>query len=749
MQLFTFSRRLLFAFGFVGCLTCTISTYAQSGKEVSGGIFIQRNGGYEGKLGKAHLFFKEREGGLIKVVGGSWPDLTSQATLELVFEIKKSKGERPVEIRQSFDQRPQILFLEEGKERIGLRVLFKLYGSDNIYYGHAMTETWVYPNGEMYISAGAKFENRHSFTSVSRAFINVNVPSGIMNTSLKDAIVGMNDSLTPQRHIFLTKNTENESSDKLCLFWRKGRMEYDTYIQRIAFNEPGSPMYFRWPNYIRQTYGTDWLNPDLPSEYVGRISQTENGFQLNWPIKEGQSGGPFFNTFFRLAPVGNEREAEKLVAAERNMINMSITGGILYGYRPGMDDGVKKPIYQTVINYHRKYFVNGLPSSDGYNDQEGCYEVRKTGRSPLTVQLPADAMQRTIRIKVICLTGHGAVIGKLDGKEIQLQLSSDGGIADDPEAPITEEPESPATTALVSVELSAKSQVLTIDEVDGIQLVYQVRDPRRNFLVYSTKTGPRWSALHLSLKDVRARHLRMHGKQDWAIGLDFMHWFSDGSCSPERMLDQLRDFKIIKNGPEAIEFRITSNNINEGAQSEYDVRIDANSPTLHADINATFTVLDQYPFREIQFYDVFPFRGVDPKDWWYNNVLWLKPDGKWKTFDPVQTVFKGDTTIEKIAGKGFFGFYSSDRGNMFVLVKNVSPELPASYVLCSNYVDYHMSVPLHHPPTATGPKEKGYVLKVSFELALWGDKSLTGQQMINIGNKSLQQGTLVFPVNNR
>src|SRR5690606_13484546 len=104
-------------------------------------------------------------------------------------------------------------------------------------------------------------------------------------------------------------------------------------------------------------------------------------------------------------------------------------------------------------------------------------------------------------------------------------------------------------------------------EVEGIQLVYQVRDPRRNFLMYSTKTGDRWSGAHFSLKDVRARHMRKHGKRDWALALNFMHWFSDGSCSPERMLDQLRDFDIIKNGPEAIIFRYTSHNINDGAQS--------------------------------------------------------------------------------------------------------------------------------------------------------------------------------------
>ena len=71
------------------------------------------------------------------------------------------------------------------------------------------------------------------------------------------------------------------------------------------------------------------------------------------------------------------------------------------------------------------------------------------------------------------------------------------------------------------------------------------------------------------------------------------------------------------------------------------------------------------PYKSVQFFDVFPFRGVEPKDWWYENVL-------------------------------------------FTL-------------------------------------EKGYQTSIEYELTIWGDKELTGDQIIDIGKKSLKAGTLVFP----
>jgi len=121
--------------------------------------------------------------------------------------------------------------------------------------------------------------------------------------------------------------------------------------------------------------------------------------------------------------------ARAFVEAEREPVSLSVAGG-----------GVVHGNLQS-------------PTDKGYNDQEGCYEIRKTG-DPLTVTLPADALARTIRVKAVALRGHGAVTAILDGKALVPQLTTDGGIADDPLAPIREQPEAPADAAMVTVKLS-------------------------------------------------------------------------------------------------------------------------------------------------------------------------------------------------------------------------------------------------------------------------------------------------------
>src|SRR5687767_4222561 len=105
-----------------------------------GGIFIPRNGGYEGHKGKARLFIDTQKGGALALVDGVWPKLGPATRLELVFGIRPAQGTAgagtPAEVRQAFDKSPEVLFLEEGNDRIGVRVKFKLYDTSNTYHGH-------------------------------------------------------------------------------------------------------------------------------------------------------------------------------------------------------------------------------------------------------------------------------------------------------------------------------------------------------------------------------------------------------------------------------------------------------------------------------------------------------------------------------------------------------------------------------------------------------------------------------------
>ena len=696
--------------------------FDQAPDQILGGVFIPRNGGIEGRIGQSHVFFHQDAGGVMSVVDGEWSKFNSIAKLDMVFNVIASGIELPIEVRQSFDKNPRILFLEEGNERIGLRVLFNLYDANNIIHGHGMTETWLHADGQMFVTAATMFENTAAHESVTQASLDIDILPELVRSDLEVA-----EMTTPCGQLFVTGADPGAGVPGLSLYWKSGKMEHNTYMYRSTFGLKGAPSYFRWPDYHRQAYTQrtlpDYINeegeraswPPGRGKFIDKIIPGEKGVQLHWPVDQNKPNPTAsFNAFFRLAMVNDAEMAKAFVAAECQPIALAVTGGVIHG------------------------------GDHGYNDQEGCYEIRKTGNSPVIMSLPADPLARTIRVKVIGLTGNGAVTIKLDGEAMVPQLSTDGGVADDPLAPIKDQPEGPANAAVVTVKLLDKPQTLTVLEEEGIQLAYQSRDSRRNFMIYSTKTGPRWSGLQFSLVDGHARHMRSYGNPDWALTENLLHWFAYMGYTPEQMLDQLRDFEVVKNGPDEIVFKYTSKNANDGAQSEFEVRARADAPAMQINVSATFTVLEHWPYKSVQFFDVFPFRGVEPKDWWYDNVLFMDADYKWRTFETVSQIYDGQQDKHS-TGPTFQGLYSSDRGNMLMLTKNFDPNLPTEYVICGNYVDLHSNVTFDDIITPSNTLEKGYQFGVEYELAIWGDKKLTSDQLIEIARNSLEAKTLVFP----
>ena len=684
----------------------TIGVMAAAIAAPRGGIFIPRNGSYEGRVGQAHVMFDVRDGGVLRVVAGEWPQLATLAKFSLVFAAQGLDDADAVEVRQDFDRSPEINFLEEGNDRIGLRVKFRLYDRDSRYFGHGMTETWLYPNGEMFVTAAATFENAKTQPAVLEGYLEGAMPDYRPTVPIEDTPVSLDEKTLPGRYLLFNLKAGARplpGMDSLALYWRTGRMEHSTFVFRSANGEKGAPYYYRWPDYFRQAYGI--------GAYANAVFFSDGKLQMRWPVEKQTA----FNALFRLATVP-EVQARALVAAEREPVKLGVQGGVIHG------------------------------SLDGYNDQEGAYEVRKTG-DPLTVTLPADPLGRTVRVKAVALgkNGSGAITAVLDGKALVPQLSSDGGIADDPLAPIREMPENTADAALVTVKLGNAPQQLVIREVPGVQYTYMTRDPWRNVACFTSKGGPRWSGFRFSLIDGHARNMRAYGKPEWALGENLLTWFSFCGYTPDQVISELRDFEVLKNGPDEAVFRYVSANASDAAESEYIVRVPADSPAMRMDVTATFTVKENWPFEGNQFFDVFPFRGVWTQDWWYPQTLWLAPDGRWKTRDNIGGDFTGDQQLQTINGGGFYALYSSDRGNMVMLVKNPRPNLPIDYVICGNYIDYHMTMKFldaNGKPTKPG---KGFQASVQYELAVWGDKNVTRDQLIEMGKASIKAGALKLP----
>lgn len=691
----------------------------------TGGIFIPRSDGVEGWIGSSHIFIDRSAGGVIDVVSGDWPRFERLARMELTFAVRKRRVAATVPVLQSLDRSPEIIFIEEGNDRIGVRIKFRLTDRDRIYHGYGMTEAWLYPDGSMFLDAAACFEDSIAHEAVTDARVAFTLSNRYTDALTKKGAgqvklgalaspmkILFGDSFIPGRAVTVS----GSGIPPLSLFWRTGKLDLMCWPARGGYDpkNTGAPSYFRWVTFLPQAFGKA-MSADgaLKSVHLGK-----GRADLVWnDTGRSPDAVPSYSAVFRLAVPADEAAVKRLVNAEREPLTFTVKGGTVW-------DNAK--------------------NTCGYIDNEGVYQVHKTG-NPMTVILPADPAGRTVRVKAIRIDSSGAVTAKLDGKPLVPHLASEGGIADDPLAPIREQPEGSADMALVTVKLTDRPQELVFSEEDGVQLAYQTRDPWRNFMCFSTKTGKRWSAFRFSPVDGRMRNIRKPGKPEWALTENLMTWFKDCGQSPVDMIDSIRDFRILKNGPDEVVFYYRSANANDRAQSEYTVRVPADSPATRFGVKTAFTVLEYWPYTTNQFFDIFPFRGVDPREWWYDTVLWLTPEGRMKWESTRKWTFEGDTNLTEITGDGFFALMSSDRGNMLVLNKNFNPRMPVNYIICGNYIDYHMDVNFIDANGKPKFPEKGFRMSMEYELALWGDGSATRDQVVDIGKKSLTAGTLVLP----
>jgi len=294
----------------------------------------------------------------------------------------------------------------------------------------------------------------------------------------------------------------------------------------------------------------------------------------------------------------------------------------------------------------------------------------------------------------------------------------------------------------MTVPLSSQPRALELREEPGIQLVYQRKDAGRNIACFTSKGDGRYAAFRFSLVDGVLRNMRAYGQRDAALTENLMHWFLDCGFTTEQLINGMGGFAITRNGPEDAEFRYLSRNATGGAESEYVVRVPGASPAMRIDVNARFTVRDNWPYGSVQFFDVFPFRGVWPRDWWYDEVLWVAPDGRAKWLGAQSRTFGGDKDLSTVSGPMFLAMYGSDRGNMVMLVHNFEPVHPVSYSICGNYMDFHMASQFLGAEGALAPPHKGDTISVEYQLALWGNRKTTREQLIKLGRESLTKGRL-------
>jgi hypothetical protein len=97
-----------------------------------------------------------------------------------------------------------------------------------------------------------------------------------------------------------------------------------------------------------------------------------------------------------------------------------------------------------------------------------------------------------------------------------------------------------------------------------------------------------------------------------------------------------------------------------------------------------------------------------------------------------------------VAGPLFVALHASDRGNMVMLAHRFEPVVPVSYVICSNYIDFHMTVQFRDRAGNPAPPRPDDAVSMEYQLALWCDGSVTRDQLIELGLDSLRQDRLAI-----
>jgi len=643
-------------------------------------------------------------------------------------------------LRQENDPRPKFIFLEEGPERIALRVLYSLYDDLGHYHGDGMQEVWIYRHGDIFLALGVRLVDQASHSVLQDAHIEIeqadrvksvevgaSEPSILIGEELHTGAFFPFGQALPGKYVIL-----DGERGHMALHWASDR---GRIYNPVFWVDHKAPFYEKWPSFfdqwsINQMETMGWLNNRTSGL---EVRGEEGGCKLRfcWARKAGQALGPRHDLRALLAlSIGAGRdELVEVIRAHQEPISLSVEGGVCRCY----------------------------------DEQDGCYEIRKDAEEA-TVVLPASWDERLVRLRFFNLIGEGAIEVEVDGKPYQPQLISYGARTDDPLVPLLVESHGPADEALVVTCLRPDREVkVVLREGEGMNASYQMRDDRRNLVIFGTYDrvsplppgeGPlsvgeviyrashdrERGTLEFSLRDGKARHIRGIGKRKPAIEELPLHWLYNCAASPFHYVNILKSFKLLKNGPDEVIFDYMSVNRSERVRSEYIVRVPYRKDVLRLEIKAIFTVLVQWDLPTIEYLDIFPFNTLDPRRWFYEGVIYLSPKG-----DMMDIAIKDDVRSWRgrrweFRGTCFFAMLPSERGNILMLIRNPKPEgIVSRAVLCCNWIDLHLDFVVDEVPIP-----KGSTYEVEMVIDIYGDGKTTKEEIIEIGRRAMAIGDIVY-----
>ncbi len=635
-----------------------------------------------------------------------------------------------VTLRQANDGAPQFTILDLGPERIGLRTLYLLYDDLGHYHGDGMQETWIYADGEVFLSVGLRMVDPVSHPWVEAAWLEIEFlsPSSEAQVEIGSSpprVLSLSKCRTgafvPFGHVLPGKYLmlKDGKAGKIAAYWRadRGRL----FNPHLDYRPLERPNYEKWPPFSDQ-----W---DLQLS----LYDTDHMDAMGWRYDE--SSGLKVRS-------GYVNEHETICTR-------------LYWFRDGrLTHSVRKELRALLViaasqdeealhqrmRWHQEPL--SFPVKGGrlrcYDEIEGCYEITKDDPKRVEIILPPDAEERQIRLRFYKLQGVGGITLREDGEQVIPHIISEGGRTDDPQVPLLLSSHAPADEAIYTTQLARdREKVVILEEGLGINASYQMWDDVQSVILFASHSPGR-GLLEFSLRDAMARHIYGPGKAEEAVSFWPLHWDTCPLHSPFHAVNQPRGFELLENGPYSVRFRYSTGTFSDRARSEYEVTVPFREDVTRITLTCKFTVTsDWYPPR-LQFYDLFPFDTSDDRAWHYTHVLHLDQQGR---IHNVPTKAHGETLERwEFSDGAFFAFHASDRGNVLTLVKNPSPpDVKMSALVCSMWIDLHLDIVPDRIPVPAGSS-----FSVELITDVMGDGTITKERLLEIGRRSLEIGDIVY-----
>lgn len=573
---------------------------------------------------------------------------------ELDVRLRGTLRGQPVELRQSHDPSPELLPLEEGDARVGVRSLWSFLGPDDEILGEGFQDAWLSRHGEVFLSVALRLA-RDALT--------------VEHAALDIALEGV-DEVDCRADALLATAGE---TGLLCT-WPSGLRRSDSLLWR----GPRPPFYERWPPLFDQwsldPATSGWMRFAGGGPFVDEVAAGRGRIGLAWIDGQSVEAVPQLDLRGLLfLGLGRPARLEQLAHAHAHPLAPTVHRGRLRAYE----------------------------------ELDGAYEVAADGDA-CEIVFPPDAAHRPLRVRVF---GLDAAAGFATSGGAELSLLSERGRTDDPLVWVDVPAHGRADEALLAVDASADRPTrVALRRQEGLHVAYQRRDARRRLTVHHPADRDRPVAI-VELASLHLRDIRLPGHEWPALHDVPLFWMRYLPKASAHVADRLSEVQLLEQSADAVALRIAATTPDGMVRSQYTLELPYRANEVALRIRAELSGAASWALPTFEYADLFPEAGIDPAHWDYRQLALVRNDevriveqtepypGLAEVVAFPQPVLDAMTVAHALPGCGPFSFGAtgavvlagSKRGTIVAIVRNPRPhELEHFATLCEHWADVHL-----------------------------------------------------------